>query len=278
MKKGICWGTLPPDMSVADRLTLAADAGFDGVEPRIGDPGSSEDLVTIDATQAQLKDLLKRVQDSGLTCCSVMGGSASVRTHPIVDNDPAERAKGMDAIRKALEITAALEAGVLLLVPHWVEDRVRYDVCYERVLEALNVLGPEAEAMGVVIGVENVWNKFLLSPIEFARLIDEVDSPGVQAYFDVGNVLVWGYPYHWIEILGERIKRVHVKDFRTDVNNARGFAQLLNGDVNWPLVMKALRSIGYDGWITAEVGRYRYFPRESIYDTAVAMDRIIALP
>jgi len=276
MKKGMCWGGLPSGLSIEERLDLAAKAGFDGIEPRIADPGSG-DLVNADSTDADLANVVRMAKDRGLEICSVMGGGVSVRVHPFVSDDPSERAQGKDAIRRALHITAALDAGVLLLVPHWVNDAVRYDHCYDRAKEALQELGPEAEKLGVIIGVENVWNKFLLSPIEFARFVDEVGSPAVQAYFDVGNVLVWGYPYHWIEILGERIKRVHIKDFKTDINNARGFAQLLNGDVDWPRVMAALRSIGYDGWVTAEVGLYKFFPVESVYDTATAMDRIFAL-
>ena len=276
MKKGMCWGGLPSGLSIEERLDLAAKAGFDGIEPRIADAGSG-DLVNADSTDADLAKVVRMAKDRGLELCSVMGGGVSVRVYPIVSDDPAVRAKGKDSIRRALEITAALDAGVLLLVPHWVNDAVRYDYCYERAKEALQELGPEAEKLGVTIGVENVWNKFLLSPIEFARFVDEVGSPAVQAYFDVGNVLVWGYPYHWIEILDQRIKRVHIKDFRTDINNSLGFAQLLNGDVDWPRVMRALRSINYDGWVTAEVGLYKYFPVESVYDTSVAMDRIFAL-
>jgi len=93
----------------------------------------------------------------------------------------------------------------------------------------------------------------------------------------VGNYMPWAYPHHWIEILGDRIARVHVKDYRLDVGSGRGFVQLLHGDVPWPEVRKALKDIGYDGWITAEVGRLKHFPKESIYDTAVAIDRIVAL-
>ncbi|MHB0879043.1 MAG: sugar phosphate isomerase/epimerase family protein [Anaerolineae bacterium] len=276
MKKGICWGTLPPDLSIAERFALAADAGFDGVEPRVEDPGSS-DIVAYDSTDAALRSSVQMAKDNGLTFCSLMGGGMHVRTHPIVADDAAERAKGIESVKRLIDITAAIDAGVLLLVPHWIEDKVRYDVAYQRTLDALNQVKDHAQASNVVVAVENVWNKFLLSPIEFARLIDEVGSPAVQAYFDVGNLLIWAYPHHWIEILGKRIARVHVKDFNIAVGNGNGFAQLLNGDVNWPAVRKSLRTIGYDGWITAEVGRYRYFPRESIFDTSLALDRIIAL-
>ncbi|NLT41635.1 MAG: sugar phosphate isomerase/epimerase [Anaerolineae bacterium] len=276
MKKGMCWGGLPGDLSMEERLDLAAKAGFDGVEPRIADAGSG-DLVNADSTDADLAKVVRMVKDRGLDVCSLMGGGVSVRVYPIVSDDPAVRAKGKDAIRRALHITAALDAEVLLLVPHWVNDAVRYDYCYDRAKEALQELGPEAETLGVTIGVENVWNKFLLSPIEYARFVDEVGSPAVQAYFDAGNMLIWGYPHHWAEILGPRIARVHIKDFKIDVGTGRGFAQLLHGDLDWPKLMKSLRGIGYDGYVTAEVGLLTHFPVESVYDTATAMDRIFAL-
>ena len=210
MKKGICWSTLPPEMGVAERFVLAAKAGFQAIEPSVELEGSGG-LIRYDSSEADLKQALKMARDNGLTYCSLMGGGVHQRTYPIVDDDAAVRQKGLDSVRRLLEIAATLETGALLFVPHWVGDKVRYDRCYERTLETMRKLAPEAERLGVTLAIENVWNKFLLSPIEFARIIDEVGSPAVQAYFDVGNVLVWGYPHHWIEILGKRICRVHVK-------------------------------------------------------------------
>lgn len=276
MKKGMCWGGLPADLSIDERLDLAVKAGFDGIEPRVADAGSG-DLVNADSTDAELAAAARKIRDRGLDICSLMGGGSYSRVHPIVSDDPKERALGMESLRRAIHITAALDAEVLLVVPHWVNDAVRYDYCYERAKEALQEVGPEAEKLGVILGVENVWNKFLLSPLEYARFVDEVNSPAVKAYFDAGNMLIWGYPYHWAEILGPRIARVHIKDFKIDVGTGRGFAQLLHGDMDWPKLMKSLRSIGYDGYVTAEVGLLTHFPVESVYDTATAMDRIFAL-
>jgi len=276
MKKGIYLGGLPQGLSIAEQLKLAAAAGFDGVEPRIMDAGG-DGLVRYDSTAAELRSVIRMVTDAGLTLCSVMNGGAHIEPYPIVSDDAATRAKGIETVKRQIEITAELEAGVLLFVPHWIGDRVPYDLCYQRTLEALQQLGPVAQAAGVTLAVENVWNKFLLSPIEFARLIDEANSPAVRAYFDVGNILIVGFPQHWIRILGSRIVRLHVKDFNTSIGNGNGFAQLLHGDVNWPAVRQALRDIGYDGWMTAEVGLLKYFESESVHDTAIAMDRIIAL-
>jgi L-ribulose-5-phosphate 3-epimerase len=120
---------------------------------------------------------------------------------------------------------------------------------------------PEAERRKVAIAIENVWNRFLLSPLEVRDLIDHLGSPYVGVYFDAGNILAYGYPQQWISILGARIKRVHVKDFRSDIGNIQGFANPLQGDVPWLAVRSALESVGYQGYITAEVERLSAVPR-----------------
>ena len=129
--------------------------------------------------------------------------------------------------------------------------------------------------------VENVWNKFLLSPLEMKAFIDEFRSSGVGSYFDVGNALQTGYPEHWIGTLGSRIRRVHFKDYRRNVGTIDGFCDLLSGDINWPAVMQALRAIRYDGWIAAEmippVPFYKYSPETLIHNTSRAMDAIFQL-
>jgi hexulose-6-phosphate isomerase len=129
--------------------------------------------------------------------------------------------------------------------------------------------------------VENVWNKFLLSPLEFRAFIDSFQNERVGAYFDVGNVLATGYPEDWIATLGHRIGRVHFKDYRRNVGSADGFCDLLSGDVNWPEVMRALRAVPYDGWVAAEmippVPFYKHCPEVLIPNTSRAMDAIFGL-
>ena len=136
-------------------------------------------------------------------------------------------------------------------------------------------LAPDAEAAGVVIGLENVWNKFLLSPLEMRDFLDKVGSDYVKAYFDIGNVVVNGYPEHWIRILGSRIARVHVKDFRTIVGNINGFVDLLGGDVNFPEVVKALREVGYDSYLTAEMNGFPCASDAVVVRTLDALTRIV---
>jgi len=133
-----------------------------------------------------------------------------------------------------------------------------------------------AEKYGVVLGIENVWNKFLLSPIEMRDLIDKVNSSFVGSYFDVGNVLYCGYPEHWINILGKRITKVHFKDYKREPGGLNCFVDLLSGDVDYIAVMDAFRNIGYDGWVTAEMlPPYKQFPEAILYNTSKSMDYIL---
>ena len=151
---------------------------------------------------------------------------------------------------------------------------VAYDRAYDYALEAISQLAADAKDAGVAIGVENVWNKFLLSPLEMRDFIDKTGSPYVGAYFDVGNVVFSGYPEHWIRILGKRIRKIHFKDFRRMTAGLTGFVDLLAGDVDFPKVMEALEEAGYDGYCNAEMGAYAHYPLQMIYNTSHAMDRI----
>jgi hexulose-6-phosphate isomerase len=160
-------------------------------------------------------------------------------------------------------------------------EELSYDKVWDRATDFISNALPLAKELGVDIGIENVWNKFLLSPLEMARFIDQFDDARVGSYFDVGDVLATGYPEHWIPILNDRIRRVHVKDYRRAVGSVDGFVDLLSGDVNWPAVVQSLKSIGYSGWVAAEmippVPFYKYAPETLIDNTSRAMDSIFGL-
>ena len=164
----------------------------------------------------------------------------------------------------------AMGAETVLLVPAIVTETVGYGDAYKRSQENIRKLLPLAEEMRVVIAVENVWNKFLLSPLEFARYVDQFDSPWVKAYFDVGNVIIFGFAQDWIRTLGKRIVKIHLKDFK---RSGYKWTNLLEGDVNWVEVRKALAEIGYRGFLTTELsgGDEAY-----LTDLAKRIDRIIA--
>ncbi|MCJ7675652.1 MAG: sugar phosphate isomerase/epimerase, partial [Sedimentisphaerales bacterium] len=197
-------------------------------------------------------------QKIGIEISSVASGESW--TCSPAANDPDVRKKIVDFTGKALQVAKWLGADAYLFVPGAVDvfflpdaEVIPYDVCYQRASEAVREILPAAQETGVTLCIENVWNKFLLSPLEMRNFIESFDSKFVGAYFDVGNVLLTGYPDHWIHILGERIKRVHVKDFKRSVGTVEGFVDLLEGDVDFEAVKKALADIGYDGYVTAEM-------------------------
>ncbi|MDH4241562.1 MAG: sugar phosphate isomerase/epimerase [Phycisphaerae bacterium] len=247
-------GGLEATKPIAEAMQDAKDLGFEAIELAVGSKG----VLTEKTTQAECEDILATAQNTGIEISSVASGE-SWGCSPTA-NDDETRAKIINFTRKALQVTKWLGTDSYLFVPGAVDvfflpdaEVIPYDVCYERARDAIKELLPVAEATGVALCIENVWNKFLLSPLEMRDFIDSFNSEMVGAYFDAGNVLLTGYPDHWIRILGERIKRVHVKDFKLSVGTVEGFVDLLEGDVDFEEVKKALADVGYDGYVTAEL-------------------------
>ena len=276
MLKGICAGSLAGATN-EEKLALAADAGFEAVEFATGEGGAAPSLGSSAAELAEVKALAAK---HGLQLSSTLGGV--FWQYSLTDDDPAIRAKAIGFAKQCLSCAKALGAGCVLIVPavvytpHTPDSRkVRYDDAYDRALAAFKEIGAAAEAEGMEVGVENVWNGFLLSPTEFAGFLDAVGNPRVGAYFDVGNVVPMGDPADWISILGSRLKRIHVKDFRRSIGNINGFVPLLSGDVPWDNVVAALREVGYDGPLTAEMGGYAHHTKAVAYHTSTALDFIL---
>jgi len=265
-------GGLEATLPVADAMAQAKDLGFDAIELCIGSQG----VLTHETTEAQCREIVAKAKELGIEIAGVASGE-SWGCSPS-DDDPAVRAKIIAFTKQALQVTKWLGTDAYLFVPgavdiFFLEDSpvVPYDVCYERAKEAVAQLIPTAEQLGVAIGIENVWNKFLLSPLEMRDFIDSFDSQAVGSYFDAGNVLLTGYPDQWIRILGSRIVRVHVKDFKKSVGTAEGFVDMLEGDVDFEAVKAALAEVGYDGYVTAEMLPYQPGRPEK---TAAAMKKI----
>jgi len=247
-------GGLEAKRPIAEAMREAKELGFDAIELAIASKG----VLTHEVTQAQCENIAATAQKIGIEISSVASGE-SWACSPTA-NDPEVRKKIIDFTCKALQVTEWLGSDVYLFVPGAVDvfflpdaEVISYDVCYERASEAVKQILPTAEKTGVTMCIENVWNKFLLSPLEMRRFIDSFSSKMVGAYFDIGNVLLTGYPEQWIRILGKRIKRVHVKDFTRSVGTVEGFVDLLEGDVDFQSVKEALADIGYDGYVTAEL-------------------------
>ena len=261
-----------------EAMDLAKKAGFDGLELALNEQGE----LSLASTDEEWRNVKAYAERLGLALPSLATGL--FWSYSLTADDPAERGRALRIARRLLEAAKIIGADTVLIVPGAVGvdfipgfKVVAYDAAYERALDAFRQLKHDAEALQVQIGIENVWNKFLLSPLEMSRLIDQIDSPWVGAYFDVGNTLAWGYPEQWIAALGRRIRKVHFKDYRRAAGGLSGFVDLLAGDVDWPAVMAAFRAVGYDGWVTAEMlPPYAHYPEQLIFSTAQAMDCILA--
>jgi len=254
--KALKIGMLPADLSDAEKFKLARKCGFDGID------GSPMD--DLDAARRQAK----LAREAGAPIHGIVFGGWQA---PFSDPDPKVIEKGIKGMENALRCANAMGVGTVLLVPAIVNENVSYADAYKRSQEHIRKLLPLAQEMKVVIAIENVWNKFLLSPLEFARYVDEFESPWVRAYFDVGNVIIYGYSQDWIRTLGKRIIRIDLKDFKRE---GYKWTNLLDGDVNWPQVCKALDEIGFEGYMTAELssGNEAY-----LTDVAKRIDRIFAM-
>lgn len=268
MKIGVNRWTMPGDWSFERCLKAAKEAGFDSIEFNMAEDG----VLGFEAKEPEVRALAETAQRIGVELSSLSTGLGW--RYPLTSPDPAVREKGMQAIRKQLQIASWLGVDAILVVPGLVNEETAYDEAYERAHKALRELLPDAERLGVRIGVENVWNKFLLSPLEMRQFVDELGSPYAGVYFDAGNVLVMGYPEQWIRILGKRIIRVHVKDFKTHIGNISGFCNPLQGNVPWAKVNDALKQVGYDGYITAEVEGYPNYPELGLKHIAESLKAV----
>jgi L-ribulose-5-phosphate 3-epimerase len=254
-KKSVMFTMLPERLSLEARFQLAKEVGFEGVEaPPV-------------AEESAANAMRAAAEKAGLPIHSVIYGGWEA---PLSSPDPAIVQKGLESARKAMQSAKWLGADDILLVPAIVNAQTRYKDAYARSQKQVRALIPTAEKLGVMILIEEVWNNFLLSPLEFARYIDEFRHPLVQAYFDVGNVVVFGWPEDWIRTLGKRIKKVHLKDFK---RSTRQFVALREGDVDWPEVRRAFAEVGFTGFMNTELpgGDEAY-----LRDVSARVDAILA--
>jgi L-ribulose-5-phosphate 3-epimerase len=240
IRKGIMWGSNGVGKTILEKFQSAKLAGFDGIEVM---------------SHLDRNEVMKARDTTGFPIPSVCGAQhwKSPLSHP----DPKVREEGLAALKVTLEDAKAYGADTILLVPGRVSDTVSYDDCWKLTVEEIKKVIPLAEKLNVRIAIENVWNNFLLSPMEAANYVDQFQSPMVKFYFDCGNILAYGWPEQWIRILGKRIAKVHIKEYSRKIADAQGKSagfkvKLQEGDVNWSAVMKALDEIGYNDWTTIE--------------------------
>lgn len=249
---------LENEAPIHEVCALAHEAGFEAIELGIAETG----VLTVTSTQAECAKIREEVASVGLRMESLASGMTwgCSPSHP----NPAIRRRAVELNEAALQRAAWLGCKSLLFIPGAVAipwdpgyGFVHYERAVEWAREATRDLAITAERVGVELCIENVWNGLFYSPLEYRDFIDSSDSPAIGAYFDVGNCMgQHQYPPHWIEILGPRIKRVHLKDFQRSVGTLDGFCDLLEGDQPWAETMAALRAIGYDRTLTAEMIPY----------------------
>ncbi len=238
IKKAVYAGMLPRNLSWADRFKLARDAGFEQVEC-----GTADD-------PAVAEEIKRASESAGLPIHSVM--NQAHWKYPLSSADPEVVAQSMKGMETSLRNAQLWGADTVLLVPAVVNPQTGYRDAWTRSQQQIRKLIPLAQKLKVVIGIEDVWNKFLLSPLEMAEYVDSFKSPWVRAYFDVGNIVFYGYPQDWIRTLGKRIVKLHLKDFKYEKGRT-AFTALREGAIDWPEVYKALAEIGYKGTATVEL-------------------------
>ena len=263
LRKAIMYQTVNiKDASVIEKFKLIKEAGFEGVEP---------------LSHMDTREVLAAGKEHGLefpsVCCNTHW------TQPLSSPNPGTRERGLDGLKQALRDAKIYGSKSVLLVPAVVSKAVSYEDAYKRSQEEIRKAIPLAEELGVKIAIENVWNKFLLSPVEAARYVDEFKSPMVGWHFDIGNIINFGWPEHWIRTLNKRIVALHIKEFSTEKASKEGAGagfnvEFLKGSNDWPGIMKALTEIGYTGWGIAEQGGAN--SAEGLKKLSSEMDKIFA--
>ncbi len=264
LKKGLGYGMIKEDLSLADKFKLVKDLGFDGIE--LNSP-----------VELNKSEILKANEKSGIELPSVV--NKDHWSKPLSDPDPMVREQIIRSVAESLQEVREFGGDTVLVVPGVVNEKVSYEQAYFTAMNSIRELIPYAEKTGMQIALENVWNNFILSPIEAKRFIDEINHPLIGWYFDIGNILRYGWPEHWIYTLNARIMKLHIKEFSRKIMNEEGLRKgfqvnLLEGDNNWPVVMKAVSEINHQGgWLISEVSGG---DRQRLKDISERMDKIIS--
>lgn len=264
LKKGLGFRMIEENLSLEDKFKLVKDLGFDGIE--LNSP-----------TELNISEILEAKTKSGIELPSVV--NKDHWSKPLSDPDPEVREQCIQSIIQSLNEAREFGGDTVLVVPGVVNEKVSYEQAYHTALHSIRQLLPHAEKTGIQIGLENVWNNFLLSPVEAKRFVDEINHPLAGWYFDIGNILRYGWPEHWIKTLNSRIVKLHIKEFSRELMNNEGLRKgfgvnLLEGDNNWPVVMKAVSEINHTGgWLIAEVPGG---DSNRLKDISERMDKIIS--
>ena len=275
MKKSIGDNLIPKRMDLEQGLDLIKKAGYDGVELWLG----AKPWFQVNTSDAEVRALRAKVENAGLAVSDV--ANTLDWDHNVCARDPRVREQAMHHITRQLETAQILGTDAILVVAGVVTEELPYNEVYRRTLDGLQILGQRAEKAKVKIGCENCCSeqRFLITPREFWQFLNEVNNPWVGLHLDVGNIHDTGFAEQWVEIHGPGITRVHMKDVhkhRGRCGNQSVYTNIFLGDNNWPAIRAAMKKVGYDGWLIAEMeAPYRFASDQQFYDTSVAMTRFI---
>ena len=274
MKKAINAWSVPNHITFAETFRDISCAGFDGIELNLDADNYSSHSLTMGIGKDTFNEINSLSEEYNLKVVSI---STSLTGGKLGSDNKSVRESGKDLIRKQLECAAALGADSILTVPGGMTDSISLLKAYENSFMAIEELKPEIESAKIYVGLENVWNGFFTSPFDMKNFIDKLNCTYIGAYFDVGNVIAFSNPEYWIEILNTRICKIHVKDFMRNngINRGGCFVNLLEGDANWNKVITELCKIGYNGFLTAELGMMMECPEYLYKITSKALDIII---
>ena len=260
-KKSIMWGTLNVPGTILEKCAAVKEAGYQGIEPN---------------SHMNRQEIIDAVKATGLEVSSVC--CALHWSKPLSHPDPAIRQEGIEGVILAMEDAKAYGTDAILLVPGIVNENSHYDDCWNRSIECIKKIVPVAENLKVNICIENVWNKFIMSPMEAIHYMDQCNSEYVKFYLDCGNLLMYGWPEQWIKILGNRLGRIHIKEFSREIAEVEGrragFRKpLTEGSVNWEKVMQAARQYYQNVWLTTEIDSGNTI--ETLKDLSARFDKIL---
>lgn len=247
IRKAVKYGMIKAGKTPLEKLQVLKDLGYDGVEPSYG--------------EVDMKALAKASETTGIPVHGIVKGWS------------------FDEINTSIDQAKDIGATSVLIVAGKVDEKMPYEKNYIETQEKMKRAGEHAAKQEILLLVENVWNNFLLTPLEMVRYLDEIDNPWVGAYFDVGNVARYGWPEHWIPVLGKRIKKLDIKEYSTKKMNDEGLwkgfqVEIGEGTINWRAVRRELKAINYTGFATAEVGGG---DKDRLADIAKRMDRVLDL-
>lgn len=229
---------------MSEVIDLCTDARYEAIELFFTEDGE----MNMDMSDDELRQVAARFKEAGIEVSSLLGWYKDRGT--FLTENAEERAKSRRSLERVIAIAGTMGVDAVLLHPGAMDPNSSYVKVWQIVVSEMREMAEQAAARGVKIGIENVWNRFMLSPKEAVDLVDAVDHPNFGVYLDTANMMAYGYPEQWIRDLGERIVRVHFKDF---IRKEHRFVDLMDGDTDWAGVMAALRSVGYDRPVIHEV-------------------------